>query len=275
MSENPGGRSRTTWSLGFPLQVHCRNFRISRTGECSGHLGRWWICCVPLVSCVSRLQIQPFRNQPKHQNCTFKIDLQLIENSFGINMDREFLEWNTMKPQIHFRIHHIRRRPVYYPPPVVPPPSLTCVFAIHGSDLTDLTWGIQMRSKMLERCGNVVFKTKKSPWLFWVFWGLESVFYNGTNVTDQVEDLVYPESGQQDMTEIHLTSIKAAVIVLDRFVLCGEKALRTFFWMRILLIAPGQTPPSCKSSWWTFPLQPWWFGSKPWSSIVCISQDEG
>ena len=95
MSENPGGRSRTTWSLGFPLQVHCRNFRISRTGECSGHLGRWWICCVPLVSCVSRLQIQPFRNHPKHQNCTFKIDLQLIENSFGINMDREFLEWNN------------------------------------------------------------------------------------------------------------------------------------------------------------------------------------
>lgn len=152
MSENPGGRSRTTWSLGFPLQVHCRNLRISRTRECSGHLGRWWICCVPLVSCVSRLQIQPFRNQPKHQNCTFKIDLQLIENSFGINMDREFLEWNTMKPQIHFRIHRIRRRPVYYPPPVVPPPSLTCVFAIHGSDLT---WRIQMRSKML-RWGNVV-----------------------------------------------------------------------------------------------------------------------
>ena len=57
MSENHGGRSRTTWSLGFPLQVHCRNFRISRTGKCSGHLGRWWICCLPLVSCVSRLQI--------------------------------------------------------------------------------------------------------------------------------------------------------------------------------------------------------------------------
>lgn len=45
--------------------------------------------------------------------------------------------------------------PVYWPPPVVPPPSLTCVFAIFGS--------------------------------------LESVFYNGTNVTDLVEDMVYPE----------------------------------------------------------------------------------
>lgn len=132
----------------------------------------------------------------------------------------------------------------------------------------------QDAGKMRKCCCWSLF-SKKSPWLFWLFWGLESVFYNGTNVTDQVEDLVYPESGQQDMTRNPLNFDKSGCDCFRSFVLCGEKALRTFFWMRILLIAPGQTPPSCKSSWWTFPLQPWCFGSKPWSSIVCISQDEG
>ena len=113
-----------------------------------------------------------------------------------------------MKPRVHFQQSH--SRPVYYPPPVVPPPSLTCVFAIHGSDLT---WGIR-KFQMLP-WGNVVLKSHNGAELFW---GLESVFYNGTNVTDQVEDLVYPESGQQDMTEIHLRLMKPAVIVLYRFV---------------------------------------------------------
>lgn len=60
---------------------------------------------------------------------------------------------------------------MYYPPPVIPPPSLTCTFAILGSALVSF---LRTALKIIEA-------------------GLESVFYNGTNVTDLVEELLDSE----------------------------------------------------------------------------------